>query len=151
MSKLAAATLVSGYATGQLAILDAALSLWGGLDLNTGEICDNTHPQRGTRLTGKILAMPAARGSSSSSSALVESLRRGVGPAGIILGKIDPILIIGGLVAADLYGLHVPIVLIEPIRMERLRNGSVVRINALSQGAIIEEEILPGAVTQGRQ
>ena len=104
--------LARGNANGQIALLSSPLSLWGGLDLETGTISDVNHPQHGLLLAGKVLAMRAARGSSSSSSALVEASRRGVAPTAILLARPDPILTIGSLVAASLYGVHIPIVLI---------------------------------------
>ena len=48
-------------------VLEAPLSLWGGLDPATGLIVDARHPQRGVSVTGTVLVMPAVRGSSSSS------------------------------------------------------------------------------------
>lgn len=107
-----ARALTPGTAQGQLALLSSPLSLWGGLDLASGAICDVNHPEHGRSVAGNILAMTSARGSSSSSSALVEAVRRGTAPAAIILGRIDPILVIGSLVAADLYGIAVPILLV---------------------------------------
>jgi predicted aconitase with swiveling domain len=104
--------LTCGSADGPVALLSAPLSLWGGFDLETGAICDVNHPEHGLSLAGKILAMRMARGSSSSSSALVEASRRGVAPSAIILAQADPILAIGSLVAADLYGIEIPILLL---------------------------------------
>ena len=34
-------------------------------------------------------------------------------PAAIILGRVDPVLVIGSLVAADLYNIEVPIVIVD--------------------------------------
>lgn len=113
MTTIPARPLTLGIVTADLLLLAQPLSLWGGLELETGLISDVTHPQHGTSLTGKVLAMTAARGSSSSSSALVEAVRRRTGPAAIILGRVDPILVIGSLVAADLYDIEVPIVIVD--------------------------------------
>ena len=55
--------------------------------------------------------MPAGRGSSSGSAALAEALRLGVGPAAILLLKRDAIVIVGALVAAELYGIACPVAL----------------------------------------
>ena len=63
--------LTPGRAVGKIALLSSPLSLWGGLDVESGAICDVNHPEHGLILKGRILAMKAARGSSSSSSALV--------------------------------------------------------------------------------
>jgi hypothetical protein len=102
--------LVEGMATGDLLRLDAPISLWGGLDPETGLIIDRSHPQFGESMTGAIVAMPHGRGSSSSSSVLAEALRIGTGPAGFILATPDSILVVGSLVAGQLYGKSCPIV-----------------------------------------
>lgn len=109
--------LVPGRAVGALMILDEPLSLWGGLDVETGRIIDQNHPQLGLRLTGCIVGMTHGRGSSSSSSVLAEALRMGTGPAGFILSESDPILVIGALVAMRLYQALCP-VLVGPIPLQ---------------------------------
>ncbi len=102
--------LVDGVASGEVLVLDAPLSIWGGVDTESGRIVDATHPQSGESLAGKIVVLPHGRGSSSSSSVLAEMLRIGTGPAGMILEEPDSILVIGVLVASRLYGTRCPIV-----------------------------------------
>lgn len=123
MTTIPGRLLVPGIATAPLLVLAAPLSLWGGIDLDDGTIIDATHPQRGQVLAGRVVAMPAARGSSSSSSALVEAVRRGVAPAAIVLAAADPILVIGSLVAAELYGRGVPILLLAATDWMHLVDG----------------------------
>lgn len=122
--------LSPGFAEGPIALLTQPLSLWGGLDLGDGTICDVNHPEHGLPLAGKILAMRAARGSSSSSSALVEASRRGVAPAAIILVRADPILVIGSLVAADLYGIQIPIALLPEQLWKNLPTSGTAIVDA---------------------
>jgi len=102
--------LVDGVARGELLRLTEPLSLWGGLDPETGLIIDRSHPQCGRSMAGAIVSMPHGRGSSSSSSVLAEALRIGTGPAGFVLEIPDSILVIGSLVAQHLYGMTCPIV-----------------------------------------
>ena len=102
--------LVGGAAAGELLCLSEPLSLWGGLDPETGLIVDRSHPQLGQSVTGAIIVMPHGRGSSSSSSVLAEALRLRTGPAGFVLDSPDSILVIGSLVANRLYGSICPIV-----------------------------------------
>lgn len=123
-------TLVAGTVSAPLVRLAAPLSLWGGFDLETGLVCDVSHPDLGVLLTGKIIAMPGARGSSSSSSALVEAVRKGIGPAAIILSRTDPILVIGGLVARDLYGTQMPILLADAAAWDALPANGMLAIDA---------------------
>jgi hypothetical protein len=60
-------------------------------------------------LTGVLLAIPHGRGSSSSSSVLAEAIRLGTAPAGIILNELDEILLVGAMVANDLYQVGFPL------------------------------------------
>lgn len=108
MSRVVA--LISGEAQGEVLRLDEPLSFWGGVDPESGKIIEKTHPQYGESLTGRILAMPHGRGSSSASSVLAETLRQGHGPAAIVLEEPDSILLVGALVAADLYEVACPVV-----------------------------------------
>lgn len=106
--------LVAGSAQGEVIVLEDGLSFWGGFDPETGRIVEPTHPQFGASLIRKVVHLPHARGSSSSSSVLAESLRLGTGPAAIVLGEPDSILVIGSLVAGLLYGVTCPIYVGKP-------------------------------------
>ncbi|SOE98299.1 predicted aconitase subunit 2 [Burkholderia sp. OK233] len=101
--------LVPGRASG-LTIALPPLSFWGGYDAENGMIIDKTHAGYGQSLKDRILVMPRARGSSSSSSVLAEALRNGTGPSGIVLAERDLILAIGVIAANELYALSVPVV-----------------------------------------
>jgi uncharacterized protein len=87
------------------------LSFWGGVDAQSGMVIDRSHPQYGVCLTGKVVQMPSARGSSSSSSVLAECIRLGTAPRAIILERPDPIVLVGALVALELYGAQMAVVL----------------------------------------
>lgn len=108
--RIEARTYAAGVAEGQALVLSEPLSFWGGIDVETGRIIDHSHPDLGRTITGTILVMPGGRGSSSAASVLAESIRRGTGPAGIVLAVEDPILTVGSMVAMSLYGLSCPIV-----------------------------------------
>lgn len=128
-------TLVPGEARGPALVLSEALSFWGGLDPATGAIIDVHHPQRGAVVTGTVLVMPGGRGSSSSSSVLAEAIRAGTAPAAIILTELDPIIALGALVARELYGVSIPIVVLE---MNDVRTGREVSVSAGEDGAQLE-------------
>ena len=116
-------TLVEGETSGPALVLDEPMSFWGGLDPSTGRIVEANHPQRGALVTGRILVMPSGRGSSSSATVLAESIRSGTGPAGIVLREADDILVVGALVAGELYGVSIPVVLASPEAYDAIRDG----------------------------
>lgn len=115
--------------SGVALVLSAPLSLWGGLDPASGEIIDAHHPQRGARVTGRILVMPAARGSSSSSSVLAEAVRAGTAPLAILLGERDLILSVGSAVAEELYDVRVPVIVRPPAELARIRTGETLTLD----------------------
>ncbi|HEV7199711.1 MAG TPA: DUF126 domain-containing protein [Candidatus Limnocylindria bacterium] len=119
-----------GSARAPALVLDEPLSLWGGLDPETGAICEPRHPQHGAVVTGRILVMPAARGSSSSASVLAEAVRAGTAPAGIVLGEPDLILAIGAAVAEELYGVRVPIAVASSATLAAITDGQAVDIGS---------------------
>jgi predicted aconitase with swiveling domain len=120
--------LVEGSAEGEVLLLAEPLSFWGGVDETTGLVIDVHHPQQGECITGRILALPSGRGSSSSSSVLAELIRANLGPAAIILAARDPIIALGALVAEALYGRTVPVVVLaaeEWTALARLERASL--------------------------
>jgi predicted aconitase with swiveling domain len=122
--------LASGSAQGRALVLREPLSLWGGMDPATGVLTDANHPQRGERLTGRVLVMPAVRGSSSASSVLAESVRARMHPAAILLGEPDLILAVGAAVAEELYGVRVPVLVMDATDLLAIRDGALVKVDA---------------------
>lgn len=121
----------AGDAHAAALVLSEPLSFWGGVDVETGCIIDRSHPDLGKSVTGIVLIMPGGRGSSSSSSVLAESIRRGTGPAAIILSRPDPILTVGAIVAASLYAIRCPIVVCS---CDGVATGNRVRVRADDSG-----------------
>jgi predicted aconitase with swiveling domain len=117
--------IVGGPATGPLLALQEPLSFWGGVDDETGLIIDGHHPQCGTSLVGTALLMGATRGSSSSTSTLLECIRVGTAPNLLLLTDADPILSIAAVVAWELYGYGPSVVLLserpDTARIETVR------------------------------
>lgn len=132
--------MASGRGAGDLLVLDAPLSFWGGVESATGAIVDVRHPQAGNGVRGRVLALPSGRGSSSSSTVLAECLRLGTGPAAIVLLEPDAILALGALVAEELYGIACPVVRVDPEDWPKLRTGDRARVVAGADAATIELE-----------
>jgi predicted aconitase with swiveling domain len=128
-------TLAQGTGEGAALTLSEPLSFWGGTD-REGLIVDTHHPQFGTSLVGRVVVM-AGRGSSSSSSVLAEQIRAGAAPAAIVLLKPDAIVVLGSLVARELYDIRLPIVVVEPHLAAQLVDGVTVSVNATSDAATI--------------
>jgi len=135
-----AITLTPGAASGRPLRLDEPLSFWGGLDPATGRIIDRWHPQRYANVMGRVLMMAAGRGSSSGSAALAEAIRIGVGPVAILLLARDPIVVVGAMVAAELYGRQCPVLLASEVDWDLLAAASRLTLEARASGATIAVE-----------
>jgi hypothetical protein len=107
--------MVDGTGQGQALVLPKPLSLWGGLDPQTGQIIDERHPSLGQNVTGKVLLLPVGRGSSSASSILLESVRVGTAPAAIVTAEPDGILALGAIVSRTLYNKTLPVVVLDHV------------------------------------
>jgi predicted aconitase with swiveling domain len=133
-------SLVAGEARGPVLVLDEPLSFWGGVDPQTGRVIDVHHPQLGVTMAGRVLVMPSGRGSSSSSSVLVESIRAGTGPVAIVMREPDPIIALGAIVVRELFGTRFPVVVIDEATYRSLRTDAIVVVRASDAGAVVDSE-----------
>jgi predicted aconitase with swiveling domain len=121
--------LIAGVAWGRIVAANEPLSLWGGLDAETGEIIDRRHPLSGVVVAGKVLSIPFGRGSCSASGVLLEAIAHGVAPAAIVVSTIDPIIGLGAILGEELLGLTVPVLLVSEEERSLLTDGMEVRID----------------------
>jgi predicted aconitase with swiveling domain len=78
----------------------------------------NTEPD-GVRLDAVAL------GTSTASGVLLEAVRRGTAPLALVVSRLDPILVLGLVMADELYGRTRLLVAVEPDQFARLRDGAV--------------------------
>ncbi|WP_459806171.1 aconitase X swivel domain-containing protein, partial [Herbidospora sp. RD11066] len=74
---------------------------------------DRHHPLSGLSLHGKILAIPAGRGSCTGSQVILELLLNGNAPAAIVLCHTDEIIALGAIVAEELFNKKLPVLCLE--------------------------------------
>ena len=115
--------LIEGIAAGPLLVGNAPLSFWGGYSQFTGEIIDRRHPLSGKIAAGCILAVPASRGSSTTTAVLLEAVRRGTAPAALITGETDTFLVLASVVADELYQKPIPVLAIQAEEFETLEDS----------------------------
>ncbi|MBP7998470.1 MAG: DUF126 domain-containing protein [Chloroflexi bacterium] len=128
MGRITAQVVVAGTGQGKVLVLTEPLSLWGGLNPETGQIIDQRHPQWGETVTGKILVLPCGRGSSSASSILLEAVRLHTAPTAIITNEPDGILALGAVVARELYTQAPAVLLLPDPAYQQLLTGQWVEI-----------------------
>lgn len=131
-----AQVLVAGAGAGQALVLPEPLSLWGGLDPETGQIIDQRHPSLGQNVRGRVLVLPAGRGSSSASSILLEAVRLGNAPAAIITAETDAILALGAAVAREMYDQAPPVVVLPHHGYDQLVHGR--HITVAPDGTVVQ-------------
>lgn len=126
---ITARVLNPGKARGEALVLDEPLSFWGGFDAATGVIVDRHHPQCGACVAGRVLILPESRGSAGTPAGVAEAIRAGVGPAAIALGVADVNVAVGAMVAAALYDLDVPVLVIADGERARLSTGDLIEVD----------------------
>ena len=120
--------VVPGRAEGVALVSGEPISLWGGLNPRTGEIIDRRHELSGRCVTGRVFVLPGGKGSSTGSAILLESIRAGTAPAAIINLRTDAVAALGAIVADELYGRTVPIVVLPEPDFRRIREGDFVTV-----------------------
>ena len=120
--------VVAGSAEGEALVTNEPLSFWGGFDFKTGNIIDRHHPLAGVRATGRILAVPFSKGSSTTTAVLLEAVRAGTAPAAILTTGVDPFFALASIAAGEMYGKSFPVVALAPVDFARLRTGERVKI-----------------------
>lgn len=138
-----ARVLVAAAAAGRVLRLDEPLSLWGGLDPESGRIIDPRHPQHGRNVAGRVLVLPRGRGSSSASSVLLEAVRLGTAPVAIVTRETDGILALGAAVARELYGRHPAVLVVGGASYDQLVDGEWIGISRQGEVAAAESPLSP--------
>lgn len=120
--------LVGGTAEGEALVSSEPLSFWGGYDYHTGEIIDRRHPLSGSLAAGRMLAVPYARGSSTTTAVLLEAVRAGTAPAAILTTGLDTFFALASIVAGEMYSRSFPVAALDASAYERLRSGMWLRL-----------------------
>lgn len=120
--------VIAGEVEGQLLVSAEPLSFWGGYDHETGKIIDERHDLAGQDAAGTILVLPFTRGSSTTTAVLVDAVRAGNAPAAIVTTEPDSFFALASIVADEMYGKPVPLLVISPEAFAQLRSGSEAHI-----------------------
>lgn len=122
--------VVAGATSGPVIASREPLSFWGGYDQQTGEIIDRRHPLSGQMAAGSILALPAARGSSTTTAVLLEAVRTGKAPAAIVTDGPDRFFALASIVADEMYQKPIPVIALTSEDFASLASGQWIEISA---------------------
>ena len=128
--QLSGRAVIPGEATGPVLLSRVPISLWGGIDPETGRIIDPHHDRCGESIVGRVFAFPGEKGSSTGSAVLLELVGRRLAPVALITSSLAPIAALGSIVAEELYGRTVPMTLVSPDAMQTLQEGNRLTVKA---------------------
>lgn len=120
--------VIPGSAKGTALVSREPISFWGGYDWKSGEITDRRHPLSGMNASGKILAVPFTRGSSTTTAVLLEAIRAKTAPSGIITTGTDFFFALASVVADELYKKPLPLVAVSESDFRRLQTDDQIEI-----------------------
>lgn len=121
-------TIVPGTASGVACVSSLPISFYGGVDPETGKIRDIYNELQGEYLQGKILCMPGSKGSCSGSAVVLELIRKGLCPAGILCLEAEPILTLGAIIGKKIYHRAMPILTIQKEHYDKIHSGDSIEI-----------------------
>jgi cis-L-3-hydroxyproline dehydratase len=129
--------LVDGEASGKVLHANTGLSFWGGVDPQTGIVIDRRHPLHGQCLTGAIVAIPSGRGSCSASGVMLELLRSGTAPAGLVFCEEEQILTLAVIAADEVFGTSIPVMQLnrDSFALVGLLDDATIRGNTVNGNA----------------
>lgn len=94
-------SICPGLAEGEALVTRQGISFLGGVDPETGEITEVDHELQGQSVAGKILVLPALKGSAGGMWILIRLASSGKGPLGIAVSRADTILV-GAVIMAEI-------------------------------------------------
>lgn len=121
--------IARGRATGEVLASPAPISFFGGVDPESGVVCEPGHPLEGRSVAGKVLVFPTGKGSTVGSYTLYRLAKRGAAPAAIVNRACEAIVAVGAIMAG--------IPCVDGIAIEELRDGARVTVEADGPTAMI--------------
>lgn len=128
MVDIACKNVISKSVKAELVFSNEPISFVGGVNIETGTISDYRHPNYKESIKGKIFAFPYGKGSSGAGLMLMEMMRIGTAPAGIININTDPVILTGPLIQKHFYNEILPIVNLSKENYLKLENVKEIEI-----------------------
>jgi len=86
-------SICTGMAEGEALVTKQTISFWGGVDPDTGVITEVGHELYGQEIAGKVLVLPALKGSAGGMWIMIRLAMNKRGPQAIIVPRGDTILV----------------------------------------------------------
>jgi predicted aconitase with swiveling domain len=102
------------------------------LDRWTGVISRIGHTAEGESIVGRILVIPTTKGGVAGGWAFHDLVHKGIAPAGLVFGKLNPVMVQGAVLAG------IPIAEVGGVDLVKvLRTGTVLRLEPCNQIATV--------------
>jgi predicted aconitase with swiveling domain len=119
--RLEGRVIKAGSAEGIALVSPAPIGFLGGIDPESGIVCEPGHPLEGQKIAGRILVFPTGKGSTVGSYTLYRMTMGGVSPAAIINRESEAIVAVGAIISG--------IPMVDQIDIDLIRTGQTVTIN----------------------
>lgn len=125
--KLEGRKIYKGIADGEAIVTKDAISFYGGVDPDTGEVVEVGHELEGQSITGKVLVFPTGKGSTVGSYTMYRMMKSNTAPVAIVNKQIDTIIAVGCIIS------EIPCV--DKIDISKITSGQKVIVNG-SEGSV---------------
>jgi hypothetical protein len=119
--KMQGRSIARGQAAGTALVTKMAISFFGGVDPDTGEVVEKGHDLEVQSVRGKVLVFPTGKGSTVGSYTLYRLRHAGAAPAAIVNRECETITAVGCIIA------EIPC--IDQVDIEHIPNGAWVRLD----------------------
>ena len=127
--KLKGRKIYKGTASGSALVTSMAISLYGGVDPDTGVVVEKGHELEGIAITDRILVFPTGKGSTVGSYTLYRLKMAGRAPIAIINTECETITAVGCIIS------EIPC--IDQIAIEKITTGNWVDVDADNATVVI--------------
>ncbi len=125
-------TIYPGKVKGVAIVSREPIGFYGGIDMKTGVVIEKGHELEGKSVKDKILVFPYGKGSTVGSYVIYGLKKNGVAPLAIINKETETIVATGAILAG--------ITCVDRIDIDKIKDGSIVEINAGEKEAEIKIE-----------
>jgi len=125
--KLEGRRIFKGIAEGEAIVTKDAISFYGGVDPDTGEVVEVGHELEGQSITGKVLVFPTGKGSTVGSYTMYRMMKSSTAPAAIVNEQIDTIIAVGCIISG--------IPCVDRIDIRNIKTGQKLIVNG-SEGTV---------------
>lgn len=124
-------SITSGVAEGEALVTHQFFGFTHGVEPTTGRVSDERHEWVGQNIKGKVLVFPYGKSSSTGGLFILEAVRCGNAPAGLINIETDPVIGAGFIMAEIFYNKEVPVMdKFDRDPLKAIKTGDYVRIDA---------------------